>query len=186
MGRTPAPDWIVHSDQMLDVVSWLVDRVLPLEQYCVAGESYGGCLAQGLAARHTGRIEGMFLLCPLVHADPARRRAPEHIVLEREPGLLERLSDAGRAEFEPMAVVQTESAREKFRRGILPGLRAGDTAFLDRLWQGNSFADEAALERTRFEKPVLDRVGHNAQIEQPDPFEALAQDWLKKVESNWT
>jgi pimeloyl-ACP methyl ester carboxylesterase len=152
----------------------------------VAGESYGGCLAQGLASRRPARIEGMFLLCPLVHADPARRRAPEHIVLEREPGLLERLSDAGRAEFEPMAVIQTESTWEKFRRDILPALRVSDTAFLDRLWQGNSFADEAELERTRFEKPVLDRAGHNAQIEQPDPFEALARDWLKRVESHWT
>lgn len=134
MGQTPGPEWISNSDQMLDVVRWFVDQVLPLEHYCVAGESYGGYLAQGLAARYPDRIEGLFLLCSLVHADPARRRVPKHVVLEREPGLLERLTDEERAEFEPIGVIQTSATWEKMKRDVLPGLAARDQPFLDRLW----------------------------------------------------
>jgi pimeloyl-ACP methyl ester carboxylesterase len=215
MGQTPAPDWLTNSDQMLDVVSWFVDQVLPLEYYCVAGESYGGYLAQGLAARHPERIEGMLLLCSLVHADPARRRVPKHVVLEREPGLLERLTPGERGEFEPIGVIQTGATWEKMKRDVIPGLRAADRAFLDRLWKGYAFADEAALDHSVFAKPVLivagrqdsvvgyadsqdltsryprstcavlDRAGHNAQIEQPDLFEALTAEWLDRVEKSW-
>jgi pimeloyl-ACP methyl ester carboxylesterase len=216
MGRTPGPEWISNSDQMLDVVRWFVDQVMPLEHYCVAGESYGGYLAQGLAARQPERIEGMLLLCSLVHADPARRRVPGHTVLEREPGLLERLTPAQREQFEPIGVIQTSATWEKMERDILPGLAARDQPFLDRLWaNGYSFADEAALERSAYAKPVLivagrqdgmvgyedsqeltlrypratcavlDRAGHNAQIEQPELFEALAAEWLARVEKSW-
>jgi pimeloyl-ACP methyl ester carboxylesterase len=216
MGRTPGPDWLTNSDQMLDVVRWFADQVLPLEHYCAAGESYGGYLAQGLAARCPERIEGLFLLCPLVRADPARRRVPEHAVLEREPGLLERLSGAERAEFEPIAVIQTAQTWEKMKRDVLPGLAACDRKFLERLWTaGYAFADEAALERAKYKKPVLiiagrqdsvvgfedsqdltprypratcavlDRAGHNAQIEQPELLEALVAEWLDRVEKSW-
>jgi pimeloyl-ACP methyl ester carboxylesterase len=202
---------------MLDVVRWFVDQVIPLEHFCVAGESYGGYLAQGLAARSPDRVEGMFLICSLVHADPARRRVPKHVVLEREPGLLERLTPAERADFDPIGVIQTGATWKKMKRDVLPGLAARDQAFLDRLWaNGYPFTDEAALERAAFEKPVLivagrqdsivgyadsqeltsrypraacavlDRAGHNLQIEQPELFEALAAEWLDRVEKSWT
>jgi pimeloyl-ACP methyl ester carboxylesterase len=216
MGRTPGPDWLTNSDQMLDVVRGFVDQVLPLEHYCVAGESYGGYLAQGLAARAPDRIEGLFLLCSLVHAEPARRRVPGHVVLEREPGLFERLTPEERAAFEPVGVIQTGATWEKMKRDVLPGLAARDQKFLDRLWeQGYPFADEAALDRAEYEKPVLiiagrqdgivgyedsqdlasrypratcavlDRAGHNAQIEQPELLEALTAEWLLRVEKSW-
>jgi len=141
---------------------------------------------------------------------------PKHVVLEREPGLLERLTDAERDDFEPIGVIQTSATWEKMRRDILPGLRAADRAFLDRLWnRGYSFADEGALDRSTFDKPVLivagrqdgvvgyedsqdltsryprstcavlDRAGHNAQIEQPGLFEALTAEWLDRVEKSW-
>jgi pimeloyl-ACP methyl ester carboxylesterase len=212
MGRTPGPEWLINSDQMLDVVRGFADKILPSEKCCVAGESYGGYLAQGLAARDPDRIEGMFLICSLVHADPARRRVPKHVILEREPGLLEQLTPAERADFEPIGVIQTAVTWVKMKRDILPGLAARDQAFLDRLWAtGYPFADEASLERAAFEKPVLivagrqdsivgyadsqeltsryphatcavlDRAGHNAQIEQPALFEALAGEWLERV-----
>ncbi len=216
MGRTPGPDWLTTTDQMLDLVRWFVDQVLPLEHYCVAGESYGGYLAQALAARDPERIEGMFLICPLVTADPDRRRVPAHAVLEREAGLLEGLTPAERNEFEPIAVIQTGRTLEAFRRDVQPGLRACDRKFLDRLYAtGYAFADETPLKNGRFAKPVtilaglqdcvvgyadsqdllaryprascavLDRAGHNLQIEQPELFAALAGEWLDRVEKSW-
>jgi pimeloyl-ACP methyl ester carboxylesterase len=216
MGRTPAPEWLACSDQMLELVGWFVDQVLPLEQYCLAGESYGGYLAQGLAAKYPQRIRGLHLLCSLITADPDRRRLPPHEVLEREPGLLERLAPAERAEFEPIGVIQTSATWELMKRDVLPGLAARDQKFMDRLWTGGyAFADEGALEQTVFDQPVLilagrqdsivgfedaqdvlprypraalavlDRAGHNLQIEQPRLFETLTHEWLDRVERSW-
>jgi pimeloyl-ACP methyl ester carboxylesterase len=81
MGRTPGPEWLSNSDQMLDVVQRFADQVLPGEPYCVAGQSFGGYLAQGLAAQDSSRIQGMLLLCPAVYADAARRNLPKPVVL---------------------------------------------------------------------------------------------------------
>ena len=151
----------------------------------------------------------------MISADPSRRRVPEHVVLEREPGLLERLAPEDRAAFEPIAVIQTSAAWEKMQRDVMPGLNARDKAFLDRLWKGYAYSDEAPLRRVRFEKPaliitgrqdssvgyeealdllprfpratyaVLDRAGHNLQFDQTDVFEALAGEWLDRVERSW-
>lgn len=216
MGKTPAPEWLHSSDQMLELLGWFADQVLPFEEYCVAGESYGGYLARGLAAKYPRRIRGMHLLCALITADPNSRRVPRHEVLEREPGLLERLTPAERAEFEPLGVIQTSATWEKVKRDILPGLAARDTEFMDRLWnEGYPFADEAALAETVFEHPVLilagrqdsavgyedaldllpryphaslavlDRAGHNLQIDQPELFEQHTLEWLERVEGSW-
>jgi pimeloyl-ACP methyl ester carboxylesterase len=141
---------------------------------------------------------------------------PQHVVLEQEPALLETLTPAERAEFEPIAVIQTAETWKKMKRDVLPGLAARDTAFMDRLWtEGYAFADEAALDKTVFEPPVLilagrqdsmvgfedafdllprypratlavlDRAGHNLQIDQPALFERLTAEWLDRVEKAW-
>lgn len=216
MGRTPGPDWLTSTDQMLDVVLEFVKRVLPQQHYCVAGESYGGYLAQGLVLRDSSAIEGVFQLCPVVIADAPRRHIPAHVVLEQEPGLLSQLTDQERAEFEPMAVIQNNDTWQKFKRDILCGLTVADQEFLERLRTTSyGFADEIALEQVRCDKPVLiivgrqdsivgyedawklnscyphatfaviDRAGHNLQIEQTSLFSALVLEWLTRVERGW-
>jgi pimeloyl-ACP methyl ester carboxylesterase len=216
MGQTPGPDWLTTSDQMLDLVRQFIDRILPGERYCVAGESYGGYLARGLAARDPERVMGLLLLCTLATANPARRRVPSHEVLEADEKLLAGLSPEERLEFESMNVVLTRSVWKGIRRDVLPGIGASDQPFLDKLWKtGYAFADEAGLGRMEYGKPVLiavgrqdcvagyedawdllpcfphatyavlDRAGHNLQIEQPAVFEALAAEWLVRVAKGW-
>jgi pimeloyl-ACP methyl ester carboxylesterase len=216
MGRTPGPEWLSNSDQMLDVVQRFADQVLPGEPYCVAGQSYGGYLARGLAARDSKRLKGMLLLCPAVYADATRRNLPKQVVLEAEPGLLEKLSPEERSEFESVAVIQTGATLKRYARHILPGSAAADGAFLERLkGTGYAFSFETDLASTVFEKPVLivtgrqdgivgyedardlapccphatyavlDRAGHNLQIEQPALFEALTGEWLERVRKSW-
>ncbi|MGB7538451.1 MAG: alpha/beta hydrolase, partial [Anaerolineales bacterium] len=205
MGRTPGPERLFNSDRMLDVVHGFVDQIIPGEPYCVAGQSYGGYLARGLAAHDSMRIKGMLLLCPVVYADAARRNLPKQVVLEAEPGLLERLSPEERSAFESVAVIRTGATLRKYARDILPGSAAADVAFLERLKEtGYVFSFETGLASAVLDKPVLivagrqdgivgyedawdlapcyphatyavlDRVGHNAQIEQPALFAALA------------
>ncbi len=46
------------------------------ENFCIAAESYGAYLAQGLIARYEGRIDGVVLICPVVHAQQEKGYYP--------------------------------------------------------------------------------------------------------------
>ncbi len=165
MGRTPGPEWLSNSDQMLEVVRGFVDQVIPGKPYCIACQSYGGYLAQGLAAQDFGRIQGMLLLCPAVYADAARRNLPQQVVLEVEQGLLEDLPPEERSEFESVAVIRTGATLRKYVRDVLPGSAAADGAFLERLKEtGYAFSFEAGLAGAVLDKPVLILTGRQDGI----------------------
>lgn len=215
MGKTPGPAWLDNSDKMLEVIYQFVQQVLPGQRYCVAGESYGGYMAQGLVMRDADRIEGVLHICPLVNADETQRHLPNHIVMERDEELLSSLASKDRDQFESIGIVLNSKTWEMVKRDVFCGLEAADRAFLDRLFMGYQLTQEAQLEQVVLDKPVLivvgrqdnvvgyddvwnwavgyphatyavlDRAGHNLQIEQADLFSALVSEWLSRVEKSW-
>lgn len=95
MGRTPAVDSVRNSDDMLALVLEVIDSLLPDRQpFVLAGQSYGGYLAQGIVHRRPQQVAGLLLMAPAVIADPARRQRPEHQVLVPDPTLLAELTPA--------------------------------------------------------------------------------------------
>ena len=213
MGRTPAPDWITNSDQVLDVVAAFIDAVIPGQRFVVAGDSYGGYLARGLVYRQPALLDGLLLLCPTIIADQEKRTLPPHVTLVRDAALLSTLEPQQRAEFESFAVVESQRIWERTRDEINVGLEVADVVFTSRLQpQGYAFSFDVDALPTPFEKPalflvgrqdgivgyrdawaiienypratfaVLDRAGHNLQIEQEYLFDALVNEWLDRVE----
>jgi pimeloyl-ACP methyl ester carboxylesterase len=81
MGRSPGEDWIQGSDDMLTVVLDWLDEAVPDGPFLLAGESYGGYLAQGVLYRRMDRVKGMLLICPVVVAERSRRQLPPFEVL---------------------------------------------------------------------------------------------------------
>jgi len=157
MGRSQAPEWIKGSDDMLDAVCGFAESVLPDANFLVAGESYGGYLSRGLVYRMKERIDGLLLICPVVLADRAKRTLPEKTVFARDESLFSELLPSVADEFKDVFVIQTRPAFERFEEEILPGLRAADKAFLDRVHSENygfSF-DVDDPQKARFEKPAL-------------------------------
>ncbi|WP_437733566.1 alpha/beta fold hydrolase [Sorangium sp. So ce1335] len=132
MGRTPGRPWIDGSDGMLEVVLGLVDQVLPGERFLVAGESYGGYLARGVVHERPQSVAGLLLVCPVAVEETREANAPPLRVLERDEAFLATLSDDDRRAFASIHVRQVPAVWERFRDEILPGLRAADTAFLER------------------------------------------------------
>lgn len=49
MGMTQSHDDIQGSEDMLDFICGFIDRVIPGGDFAIAGESYGGYLARGVA-----------------------------------------------------------------------------------------------------------------------------------------
>ena len=221
MGKTKGKPWITGSDQMLEIMLEFIDGIIPKEHFVLAGESYGGYLARGLIKRRPATIDGLLLICPLtapyvVTADGIDKGdIPPLRVLERDPALLQSLSEADRKQFESINVLQNARVWARFRDEILPGLEAADTDFLQNsLGKNVPFGFTVDQLEQPYDKPVLmlmgrqdcatgyrdiwrvienysrasfvilDKAGHNLQIEQDVLFTEMVKEWLGRV-SEW-
>ncbi|MFE5293654.1 alpha/beta fold hydrolase [Isoptericola sp. NPDC056618] len=207
MGASP-PSGVASTDDVLAVVREAVDRLVP-GPYVLVGESFGGYLARGLVAVEPDRVHGLALLCPLIVPEHDRRDVPPHHVLVRDDALLREVGAAALA-ADDVGVVQTCETWRRTEAEVTPGLDAADPATVARV--GERYAGTFAVEPRPYGGPtlfltgrqdsstgyrdawrvlehypratfaVLDRAGHNLQIEQPALFDALVGEWLDRVE----
>lgn len=214
MGQTNGEDWLTCTDDMLSVVDQFVDAVLPGERFVLAGESYGGYLSRGLLTKRFDQVEGVLLICPVGNA--ANPDLPAFTVLSRDEDFLASLQHEKAQSFTSMHVVQDRYNWERFEADILTGNQLADYPFLERIKQQYAFAVSPEPFARPYEKPVLiltgkqdhvvgyrdqwlfsqhyprasfvvlDRAGHNLQIEQNHLFNALVGEWLDRVEENCT
>lgn len=212
MGRTKSADWIKSADDMLELLLAFIEHVMPGERFLVAGESYGGYLAQGIVHRLGGRVAGLQLLCSVVHTDFKKRALPPRRVFQTDEALLASLSPEDKASFTESNVIQTPEVWARFRDEVLCGIRVADNPFLEGYQQnGYGFSFDVGAMDAPFPNPalilagrqddcvgyrdtwgilenypratfaVLDRSGHNLQIEQSGLFRALTLEWLERA-----
>lgn len=211
MGQSPAGN-IKNSDEMLAALKGFIAREIAA-QFAVFGYSYGGYLAQGLLASGA-ELTGIGLLAPVVETDFEKRQLPTMWVLARDEALLARLSPERRAEFEAFCVLQTEEVFAGTMAELVPGFEMMDAAFIEILQHAYSFSFPVEPLPEPFQKPamiitgrqdhivgyedamallpsyaraqfsVLDRAGHNLQIEQRALVETLFADWLARMEKD--
>jgi pimeloyl-ACP methyl ester carboxylesterase len=210
MGKTKGESWITNSDVVLDIIFDFIEKIIPNENFLLAGESYGGYLSRGIIYKIASRVDGLFLLCPSIFAEKRKRNVPTHIVLKKDSNLLAKLDPDDVEDFEAMQVVQSERIWERYRDEILSGVKMADFNFLRNFKTSFSF-DVDALD-DKFNKPtlmllgrqdssvgykdswgildnypratfaVLDRAGHNLQLEQVEVFNCLVDEWITRVE----
>jgi len=144
----------------------------------------------------------------------AKRDVPEHEVLITEPGLLDGLTPEEADDYTGIAVVQSTETLRRYQAEISPGLEVADLEAMQRIrknWKLTSaipesgpafdrptlilagrqdssagFAEQFTLlpHYPRASYVVLDRAGHNLQIEQPTLFGALVSEWLDRVQEH--
>lgn len=209
MGETPAGD-VASSDDVLAALLVFVDERIGAAPFLVIGESYGGYLARAVVRARPEQVLGLALICPAVSAGEEAEAAwqlPEHAVIRADPELKLSPSDGA---YQALAVVQSTETLERFRVEVGSGLAVADRAALARIDrngeltvppdsgppfprpaliltgrqdQVTGFADLYALlaHYPRASFAVLDRAGHNLQIEQPDLLAALTGERLARV-----
>lgn len=210
MGQSKASKRIKRSDDILDVLLAFIDEILPDQPFILVGESYGGYLSRALLQRRSNQVLGLFLLCPLIYPGYRAGDVPPLTVLEKDNLFLESLSEAERSSFEYMTIVQSRIVWERFKRDIDNYLSHQDSHFLNHVLDGAFSYDIEKLEKP-FDKPslilvgrqdtevgykdqfrlledyprasfvVLDKAGHNLQIEQPELFRSLVKEWLDRI-----
>lgn len=209
MGETPVGG-VESADDILDSLDGYVDEYIGDEPFLIIGESYGGYLARAMTRKRRLQVAGLSLICPVGkavwHVD---RDVPPHEVLHRDDAL-EHLRGS---EFDEVAVVQTPETFRRTQAEIVVGLDIADFPALDRIQQrwvleeepedGDSisvptvimvgrqdsstgYRDSMSLldHYPRASFTVLDRAGHNLQIEQPELFRAITAEWLDRVEES--
>lgn len=211
MGQTPGKEQIKSTDDMLDIVIEFIDAIIPGQGFLLAGESYGGYLARGVALRKADLVEGMALICPGIIAERSRRTVPPRTVIVENPQLLATLAPADAEEFGSTSVVQDHSTWGRFRDEVLSGASIANGPFLEKIRQHAGYSFDVDRLPQPFARPVvillgrqdssvgyqdawrilenypratfavLDRAGHNLQIEQPQLFNALLGEWLDRV-----
>ena len=210
-GRTPAPDWLIKQDQVLEIILGFIDQVIGNQRFAVAGVSRGGYLARGVIAKRSENIDGALLITPARYGNTGRVETnPRNVTLFKDA---QAWAEASPAEQELLAgyVVQDHKAVEAIRRNLV-ALELTDQDFQKRIFLNYEFAFDVDQFPASFEKPVLivtgrqdmsvgyldawkmlaqfpratfavlDRAGHYLPTEQNELLHALAIEWLQRVE----
>ncbi|NLB32676.1 MAG: alpha/beta hydrolase [Tissierellia bacterium] len=209
MGKSKAGSNIKNSDDMLDILLEFIDQIIPNQNYILAGNSYGAYLNRALIRKRSSHILGVLLLCPLVYPGYRQGDVPSHHVIERDNRFMERIDKDERAYFEIMNVVQNSRTWELYKRDILD-VMSNDNHFLNEVLDGAFTYDVDELEAP-FNKPslilvgrqdtevgyrdqfklldnyprasfvVLDKAGHNLQIDQEPLLGCLVNEWIDRI-----
>ena len=107
MGKTENYDSIQNADHVLTLLLEFIEAVIPGEQFVLAGESYGGYLARGIAAKMPDRVLGVLLICPVIYPEKERRTLPEQKVMYQDDTFVRSLSKEDRAYFSKSGVILT-------------------------------------------------------------------------------
>lgn len=213
MGNSKGAEWLNCADIMLDVIIEFINKILPNENFLLAGQSYGGYIARGIVYKMADRVDGLLLICPCIIADRKKRNTPKKTILVKNEELISKVAESDVERFNSALVIQNENTFERYRDEVLSGIKKADISFL-RSYRKNGygfFFDVDRLEK-KFNKPtlmtlgkqdsgvgykdawgildnfpratfaVLDRAGHNLQIEQDEMFNCLVNEWLRRVE----
>lgn len=165
MGMSTTNPCVTNSDQMLDIILEFIDSVMPDQHFVLVGYSYGGYLARGLVRNRPSSIDGLFLLCPVIVAEPAKRALPLHTPLVRDESFLSTIEQEKKEAFESVAVVQTQHTWERTQAEIVAGCELADQAFISKL-AGNaySFSFDVDSLPSPFEPPTLIVTGKQDSV----------------------
>ena len=161
MGQTPGLDWVKNADVMLNILKRFIFKVIGTEKFLVAGNSYGGYMALGLAREMNAHIDGLFLLVPCTVGDTSLRKLPTKKDAIVEAGLEEYVnSPEDFSNFLACAAIATKETWNRFATEVMPGIYIADHPFLKAYRQrGFCFSFESELKNLVFDNPVVALTG---------------------------
>lgn len=212
MGVSKAGE-VTTSDEILVILKAFAEEVIK-EKFFIVGESYGGYLARGFINRYTELVSGFILLCPLVYPGFRKGTVVPLQVMEKDEDFLKTLTEDEYNAFTYLNVILTKPVYERFLRDAIPGIELQNKHFLDEVLDGGfsypvdeieqpidingliitgkqdtevGYKDQFQLLKNypNASYCVMNRAGHNLQIEQPEMFEGMILDWMQNTKIEW-
>lgn len=210
-GQSTLANGINDHDKVLKIILEFMAQICPDQSYSVAGESRGGFLARGLAASEPELIDGLLLIVPGRYAVADSKELPSQVILERADEVIPDLLEGEIVRFNKL-VVQSRAILEKIRKLKIPAIALADKEFQKRVNSNYQYSFELDNPVNKFRNPtlvilgrndtevgykdalkvienypratyaILDKAGHSLSWEQPELFQVLVIDWLKRVE----
>ena len=209
LGRSLAPLSFASADGLLELLLAFLESVAP-GPFLLAGYSYGGYLAQGIASRLPERLRGLLLICPVVNPEHTRRTLPPQAPCKADSAFLLTLAPSEREQFCAYMMVANAETYQRYCDELLPGLSPVDPEFKSQLELHYGFEQELFSQILEFPTlfiagrqdscvgyhdqltllehyphgtfALLDTAGHNLQLDQPALFEALVLEWLDRIQ----
>jgi pimeloyl-ACP methyl ester carboxylesterase len=202
MGRTTTGG-LRSNDDVVALLGGFVGRVAA-GPALLAGHSYGGYLARGVAGRRPDVVRGLALLCPLAERSG---EVPGHDVVRQDPDAYDELEPGQRAGFDEYFVVRTRATARRYREHVVPGTTLVDETALGRIFAGwpvdvgsGPFAAPTLIVAGRRDSvvgyadatglleryphatlAVLEGAGHALVHERPDLLGVLLGDWVDRA-----
>lgn len=165
MGKSSSAEWITNSDIMLDIVIEFIEKIIPRENFLIAGMSYGGYLTRGVINKLPNRVDGAALICPVIIPDYKSRNLPEHVVFVKDNVLLAKLTSEEAEDFNSSTVVQSERIYERYNNEIMSGVGIANSDFLQSLMKnGYGFSFDVDALDEKFNKPTLMLLGRQDSV----------------------
>lgn len=211
MGKSNTPESINSSDDILNVLIEFINDILSNEKIIIIGESYGGYIARGIHSILKDQIIGLGLICPAIYADRNKRTLPEHEIIIQDIEFLKKLTDDQKENFSLYNVILTQDVFNRYQQEIMTGINISNKKFLSKIESKYAFSNDIDKHDKIINIPtviitgkqdsivgyqdaysivknykratyfVLDGAGHNLQIEQPEIFDVIMNNWLKKI-----
>jgi pimeloyl-ACP methyl ester carboxylesterase len=212
MGLTKNYNKISSSDEMLESVIDFIQTVIPDQEYLIAGESYGGYIARGIIHKQVQPILGAAFICPVIKPFAKDRTVEQHKIIKTDETFIGKLAEDELEDFKSKNVVLNETTWLRYNQEILGGVSIADQGFLEKIQ--NKYGFSFTIDHYDFIKPsvfllgrqdsivgyrdalellnkyprgtfaMVDKAGHNLQIEQSRLFNEMVNEWLDRVEEN--
>jgi len=209
MGETAGSEAVNSTDDMLEIVINFIDTLIPGQSFLLVGESYGGYLSRGIIAKRKDKVEGVAFICPMIIPEMEKRSLPEHVVIIEDEEFIHKLSEEEREDFRSNHVVLDQNTWFRYKNEVVSGCSIADQQFLSKIRQRYGFQFD--VDSVSFESPsvfllglqdsvvgykdafnilnnfpratfaILDKAGHNLQIEQEVLFNNLINEWLDRL-----
>jgi pimeloyl-ACP methyl ester carboxylesterase len=211
-GKTKDHESIRNLEDVLNVILKFIDEVIPNQSFVVAGMSRGGYLSRGLLYHRAEFIDGVLLVAPSTVAAGEETSLPPHNILSRSLKFESDLKEGEEWMFDSMVATHTEWVLKRIRDDYFPAFELADENHHKKIMANFKFSFDIDANPATFDKPVLivvgrqdsmvgyrdawnvlhqfprstfavlDKAGHNLQVEQDQVFSALTTEWLDRIE----
>lgn len=205
---------VQSQDDVLKMVSRFADLAFNGDRFAVIGESRGSYHAMGLAHTRPNSLLGMMLIVADAMPGSTANWRPKHQTLVSAPDEISNNLSLNAADRFARLVVQNADILKKLQQTKIPAAERVDEDFAARLKKNFDFSFDLSKPTTAFDKPslvvngrqdamagyydmiegfqrypratfaVLDCAGHSLAWERPELFQALAQDWLQRMDES--